>query len=64
VVSFGNADRSDYAYSVLVDYTGKQYTLQRLADIFHVLPENVRNSSNLKSPVDIRLILGQDWELP
>lgn len=64
VVSFGNADRSDYAHSVLVDYTGKQYTLQRLVDIFHVLPENVRTSSNLKSPVDIRLILGQDWQLP
>ena len=64
VVSFGNADRSDYAHTVLVDYTGKQYTLQRLVDIFHVLPENVRTSSNLKSPIDIRLILGQDWELP
>ena len=64
VVSFGNAGRSDYAHSVLVDYTGKQYTLQRLVDIFHVLPENVRTSSNLKSPVDIHLILGQDWQLP
>lgn len=64
VVSFDNADRSDYAYSVLVDYTGKQYTLQRLADTFHVLPENVRNRSNLKSTADIHLYLGQDWELP
>jgi len=32
--------------------------------MFHVLPENVRTSSNLKSPVDIRLILGEDWQLP
>lgn len=64
VVTFDNADRRDYVRSVLVDYTGKQYTLQRLVDIFHILPENVRHSTNLKSPVDIRLILGQDWELP
>jgi LCP family protein required for cell wall assembly len=64
VVSFGDADRSDYAHSVLVDYTGKQYTLQRLIEIFQVQPENVRVSTNLKSPVDLRLILGQDWQIP
>ena len=64
VVSFGNADRTDYANSVLVDYTAKQYTLQELVELFHVLPEDVRTSSNLKSPVDIRLILGEDWQLP
>ena len=64
VVAFGNADSSDYARTVLVDYTGKQYTLQMLQDLFRVLPDNVRPSSNLKSQVDIRLILGQDWQVP
>ena len=64
VVSFGHADSTDYPHTVLVDYTGKQFTLQRLADLFGVLPENVRVSSNLKSQVDFRLILGQDWQVP
>jgi hypothetical protein len=64
VVSFGNADSSDYSQTVLVDYTGKQFTLQRLVELFGVLPENVRTSSNLKSQVDVRLILGQDWQVP
>ena len=64
VVAFGNADSSDYARTVLVDYTGKQHTLRMLQDLFHVLPDNVRPSSNLKSQVDIRLILGQDWQVP
>jgi LCP family protein required for cell wall assembly len=64
VVSFGNADSSDYSHTVLVDYSGKQFTVQRLAELFRVLPENSRTSSNLKSQVDVRLILGQDWQVP
>jgi hypothetical protein len=64
VVSFGGADRSDYASTVLVDYTGKENTVAALTELFHLQPDNIRPGNNLKSAVDIRLILGEDWQLP
>jgi hypothetical protein len=60
VVEFGDADRLDYPNTVVVDYTGKTLTLERLIDIFQVTPENVRRSPNLRSEIDIRIIVGQD----
>jgi LCP family protein required for cell wall assembly len=64
IVEFGEAERHDYARTVLVDYTGKTYTLERLVELFQVAPENVRRSPNLRSPVDIRVIVGHDLSLP
>jgi len=64
VVEFGDADRLDYAKTVIVDYTGKAYTLQRLVQQFQVTPENVRQSPNLRSSIDIRIVVGQDYRLP
>jgi LCP family protein required for cell wall assembly len=60
VVEFGDADRTDYPNTVIVDYTGKTYTLERLVDLFQVTPENVRYSPNLRSQIDIRIVVGQD----
>jgi LCP family protein required for cell wall assembly len=62
VVSFDTADRSDYATSVIVDYTGKPYTTRWLATTFHVT--NIISGSDPSSPVDIKLILGADWNIP
>jgi len=64
IVQFGPADRTDYPRTVIVDYTGKTYTLGVLADIFNVADENIRRSPNLKSDVDIRVIVGADFRLP
>jgi LCP family protein required for cell wall assembly len=64
VVEFSDADRFDYPQSIIIDYTGKEYTIQSLAVLFNVTPENIRRSLNLKSEVDIRLIVGQDFTLP
>jgi len=64
VVEFGDADRLDYGSTVIIDYTGKASTLQQLVNLFKVLPENVRPSDNVLSPVDIRIIVGQDFNLP
>ncbi|MBC7263319.1 MAG: LCP family protein [Chloroflexi bacterium] len=61
VVAFSNADRSDYPKTVIVDYTGKHYTVSALAALFAVEPENIRHSPDVPSGVDIRLILGQDY---
>ncbi|MBC7223530.1 MAG: LCP family protein, partial [Anaerolineae bacterium] len=64
VVAYGEADRSDYAHTVAVDYTGKQFTLSQLANLFHVRPENLRRSPVLKSEIDVRLIVGADFQWP
>jgi hypothetical protein len=63
VIGYSDADRTDYPATVIVDYTGKPYTLERLVEQFQVLPENVRSSPNLRSQVDIRIIVGQDYLL-
>jgi LCP family protein required for cell wall assembly len=63
VVEFGDADRLDYPNTVIVDYTGKTFTLERLVERFQVTPENVRHSPNLRSQIDIRVIVGQDFML-
>ncbi len=64
IIQFGPADRADYPRTVIVDYTGKAYALMVLAEIFNVADENVRRSPNLKSEVDIRVIIGADFQLP
>jgi hypothetical protein len=61
VVEFGDADRLDYSGTVVVDYTGKAYTLGRLVEAFNVAPENVRQSTNLNSQIDIRIIVGEEF---
>ena len=60
VVEFGDADRVDYPSTVIVDYSGKTYTLSRLVELFRVAPDNVRHSPNLRSQIDVRVIVGQD----
>jgi LCP family protein required for cell wall assembly len=62
VVGFGQADRRDYRQTVIIDYTGKLYTLQTLLQLFKVTPENSRRSPMLDSEVDIRIIVGEDFQ--
>jgi hypothetical protein len=61
IVELGNADRRDYAQTILIDYTGKTYTLNSLAQLLHVAPENVRTNPKSNSDADIRIILGADY---
>jgi LCP family protein required for cell wall assembly len=61
VVSFSNADRSDYVSSVIIDYSGKTNTVSLLAQRFNVVPDNVRRYTSIDSEVDIRIILGRDY---
>ncbi len=65
IAGYGNADRFDYAKTVLVDYSGaKEWTINTLARIMHVEPDNIRRTPNSKSEADVRVILGADWILP
>ncbi len=64
IAQFGPADTTNYPRTVIVDYTGKEYTLGTLVNFFNVAPENIRRSTNLSSDIDIRVIIGADFELP
>ncbi|MDY7042143.1 MAG: LytR C-terminal domain-containing protein, partial [Chloroflexota bacterium] len=64
VVQFGNADRFDYAQTMIVDYSGKSYTVGRLAQLFQIAESNIQHPSGVASEVDILLIIGQDFQLP
>lgn len=65
IAAFGNADRFDYAKTVLIDYKGdKNATMTWLAQQFRVTPENIRRTPNANSDADIRVILGADWTPP
>ena len=64
VVSVGTADRTDYAATVVVDYSGKTYTARWLAGLFGVAEANILSSTAADSTIDIKVILGQDWKVP
>ncbi len=65
IYAYGNADRLDYAKTVLLDYSGdKNATVTALAQLFHIDPANIRRTPNVKSDSDIRVILGADWKPP
>lgn len=64
VVSVGNADRTDYATTRIIDYTGKPYTAKWLADTFHVSSSSILAGNDPNSPVDVRVIIGADFILP
>lgn len=62
VVSFDTADRGDYPTTVIIDYTGKLATDAWLAKTFKV--STIVSGNDPNSPVDIRIIVGQDWDVP
>jgi LCP family protein required for cell wall assembly len=62
VVSIGPADRFDYQESLIIDYTDKPHTSALLARILHLPPDRIQRQLNFSSPVDIRIILGRDFQ--
>jgi hypothetical protein len=62
VVSVGSADRFDYQEGLIIDYTDKPHTSALLARILHLPPERIQRQLNFSSPVDIRIILGRDFQ--
>jgi polyisoprenyl-teichoic acid--peptidoglycan teichoic acid transferase len=62
VVSCDTADRSDYTNTVIVDYTGKPYTVSWLKRTFGA--STILSGNDPTSPVDIKVIVGSDWSVP
>jgi LCP family protein required for cell wall assembly len=61
VVRYENADRFDYAETLLVVYADKDYTAKALASHLGVKPENVLLRQSEDSTVDLLVILGRDY---
>jgi LCP family protein required for cell wall assembly len=64
VVEIGNADRLDYARSLIIDYTGNPYTRQYLMELSDLTESQILSQVDPNSEVDIALILGADWVIP
>ena len=64
VVSVGNADQFDYQNTIIYDYSGSYYTTRWLAEKFKVQTTHIIDISDPNSPVDVRIIIGQDFALP
>jgi LCP family protein required for cell wall assembly len=64
VVEFGNAERFDYPTTIIVNYTGKDYTVQYLARLLNIPQNNIQPFTGSYSEIDIRLIIGADFQLP
>jgi LCP family protein required for cell wall assembly len=64
VSEVGNADRLDYARTLIIDHTGNPYTRQYLMDLSGLTESQILSQRDPNSDIDITLILGGDWTLP
>ena len=64
VVSVGNADQFNYENTIIYDYSGSYYTTRWIAEHFKVQPTHIIDISDPNSPVDVRIIIGQDFVIP
>lgn len=62
VTNVGNADRSDYAESLVIIYTGKIYTAEYLTRLLNLPPTAVVHGGDPNAEHDVSLILGADYE--
>ncbi|OGO65328.1 MAG: hypothetical protein A2029_04300 [Chloroflexi bacterium RBG_19FT_COMBO_47_9] len=60
VLDTGNAsDKSDT--TVIIDYTGKPYTVQYLVELLNIQANSIYSRYDPNSQVDIAILLGSDW---
>lgn len=64
VVQIGNAERRDYAQTVIIDLADKPATLEALAKALNVAPNNIKHNLAADDTSDFRVILGADWSPP
>jgi LCP family protein required for cell wall assembly len=64
IVEVGNADRMDYAKTVIIDYTGNPYTSRYLMTLLNLDPSQILFQTVPDSPVDVAVICGPDMTLP
>ncbi len=60
VTNTGNADELSDT-TVIIDYTGKPYTVQYLVDLLNIQPNSIYSRYDPNSQTDIAILLGKDW---
>jgi LCP family protein required for cell wall assembly len=60
VVEAGNADGL-YSGTLIIDYTGKPYTVKYLVELMGINAANIYSSFDPNSEVDVSITLGTDW---
>jgi hypothetical protein len=60
VIDTGNAEEKSDT-TVIIDYTGKPYTVQYLVDILKIQPNSIYSRYDPNSQTDIAILLGADW---
>lgn len=64
VTEYGNADRQDYAASLILVYTGKQFTAETIARLLGLPATAIVETPATQGGVDITVILGADYRPP
>lgn len=64
VVLVDNADRTDYANTMLIDFVEKPATLAALSKWMNIREDRIRTVVEASDAVDIRIIIGADWTPP
>jgi hypothetical protein len=60
IVDTGNAEEKSET-TVIIDYTGKPYTVQYLVQLLNIQPNSIYSRYDPNSQVDIAILLGTDW---
>ena len=62
VTEIGNGE---YVPSTSIyDYTGNPYTVEYLVQLFGIQHTRIFNSYDPNSPIDVSIVLGDDWQVP
>jgi hypothetical protein len=64
VAQTDNADLSDYAHSLIIVYTGKNYTADYIAQLLNLPLTAVVHGADETATYDISIILGADYQSP
>ncbi|MDH5507054.1 MAG: LCP family protein, partial [Anaerolineae bacterium] len=60
IISVGEADTA-YGQSMVIDYSGRPYTMKFLVDLFKIQLHRIRQIFNPVPTADVELYLGNDW---
>lgn len=64
VAEVGNADRLDYAKTLIIDYTGNPYTTRYLMELMGLSQGQVLLQIDFDREIDVAVVLGADWSVP
>lgn len=65
VVAIDNADRSDYAETLIVDYANNTQTVALLAQLLNVAERNIRHETGGQTGAgNLRILVGRDFVVP